>query len=83
MHDMLFTNQGALQSDSLQHFARMLGLNADAFDACLDQSKYAEAVSQHQVAGWAAGLTGSPGVFHQQNQRARPDGGYVHQRRTT
>jgi protein-disulfide isomerase len=63
MHDTLFKNQGALIADNLKHFARELGLETDAFNACLDQGKYADAVNQHQAAGSAAGITGTPGFF--------------------
>jgi predicted DsbA family dithiol-disulfide isomerase len=63
MHDMLFKNQGALKVDNLEHFARELGLNTDSFKVCLDQGKYADAINQHQAAGTAAGITGTPGFF--------------------
>jgi protein-disulfide isomerase len=61
MHDMLFRNQGALMTDNLKDFARTLGLDTDAFNACLDQDKHAETVARHLAAGCAAGVTGTPG----------------------
>ena len=63
MHDILFNNQNALQVDNLKAFARELGLDTDAFNACLDQGTYAEAVNQHRAAGAQAGITGTPGFF--------------------
>jgi protein-disulfide isomerase len=63
MHDTLFKHQSALTVDNLKAFARDLGLDADAFNACLDQGTYAEAVNQHQGAGSQAGINGTPGFF--------------------
>jgi protein-disulfide isomerase len=63
MHDILFNNQNAFQVDNLKAFARDLGLDTDAFNTCLDQGTYAEAVNQHQAAGTQAGITGTPGFF--------------------
>ena len=63
MHDILFNNQNALQVDNLKAFARELGLDTDAFNVCLDQGTYAEAVNQHRAAGAQAGITGTPGFF--------------------
>ena len=63
MHDTLFKHQSALKVDNLKAFARDLGLDADAFNACLDQGTYAEAVNQHLAAGSQAGITGTPGFF--------------------
>jgi protein-disulfide isomerase len=63
MHDTLFNNQSALKVDTLKAFARDLSLDMDAFNACLDQDTYADAVNQHQAAGSQAGITGTPGFF--------------------
>jgi protein-disulfide isomerase len=63
MHDTLFTNQAALKVENLQAFARDLGVEVDAFNACLDQGQYANAVNQHQAAGAAVGITGTPAFF--------------------
>jgi protein-disulfide isomerase len=63
MHDTLFKNQSALKVDNLKAFARDLGLDTDAFNACLDQGTYAEAVNQHLAAGSQAGIAGTPGFF--------------------
>jgi protein-disulfide isomerase len=63
MHDTLFKNPRALMVDNLKHFARTLGLKEDNFNTCLDQGKYAQAVSEHQAAGSAVGVTGTPTFF--------------------
>ena len=46
MHDLLFQHQQALQVERLKGYARQLGLNARAFEACLDQGQYATVVQQ-------------------------------------
>lgn len=63
MHDTLFRNQGALRPDSLKGYARDLGLDAEAFNACLDSGKYAGTVGEHVAAGTAVGVTGTPSFF--------------------
>jgi predicted DsbA family dithiol-disulfide isomerase len=63
MHDILFKNQRALMVDNLKGFARDLGLEVDTFNTCLDQGKRANVVREHQAAGSAAGITGTPGFF--------------------
>lgn len=63
MHDTLFRNQAALKVENLPAFARDLGLEVDAFNACLDQGKYTNAVNQHHAAGSAVGITGTPAFF--------------------
>lgn len=63
MHDVMFTNQGALKPDNLRDFARTMQLELDAFNACLDGGKYAQTVGTDVTAGSAAGVTGTPGFF--------------------
>jgi len=63
MHDVLFRNQQALQVGRLKAYARTLGLDAAAFDTCLDQGTYAAAVQQDYADGLAAGVQGTPGFF--------------------
>ena len=71
MHDLLFQQQQGLQVDRLKGYARQLGLNARAFEACLDQGKYATKVQQDLDAGTAAGVQGTPGFILGKTQ---PDG---------
>ena len=63
MHDALFKNSRALKIDGLKAQARAQGLNEGEFDACLDQGKYAEVVSENFAAGRGAGVTGTPSFF--------------------
>lgn len=63
MHDALFTNQRTLMVENLKGFARNLGLESEDFNECLDQGRYAKTVSDHQAAGSAVGVTGTPSFF--------------------
>ena len=40
MHSRLFAHQQQLQSEALGRYARALGLDMPAFQACLDTGKY-------------------------------------------
>lgn len=71
MHDTMFQNQGALQTESLRHFARTMELDLDAFNTCLDEGKYAKKVEADVAAGSAVGVTGTPGFFI---GKTKPDG---------
>ena len=63
MHELLFRNQKALQGEQLKKYARSLGLDAPAFDHCLEQGKYAAEVQKDYEDGVAAGIQGTPGFF--------------------
>ena len=63
MHDVLFQNQPALEVDKLKAYARNLQLDATAFEACLEQNKYATEVQKDYEDGVAAGVRGTPGFF--------------------
>jgi protein-disulfide isomerase len=63
MHDALFANQQALGVDQLKTHATTLGLNAEAFNACLDSNKYADQVAKDMKEGSAAGVSGTPAMF--------------------
>ena len=62
-HDKLFANQTALAITNLKTYAKDLGLNQTQFDSCLDSSKYAAKVNQQASEAQAAGVTGTPGTF--------------------
>ena len=53
----------SLAVDALKTKAAGLGLNAQAFNACLDSGKEAEAVKADMKAGQAAGVNGTPAMF--------------------
>ncbi len=63
MHDKIFENQQALDTESLKSYARDIGLNGDQFDSCLDSGKYASKVQQDFNDGREAGVSGTPTLF--------------------
>jgi protein-disulfide isomerase len=63
MHDLLFRNQRALLVDHLKGYGRSLGLDADRFDACLDQGRFAARVEDEAATGSSLGVTGTPAFF--------------------
>ncbi len=60
MHDLLFRNQQALDPPHLSDYARRLGLDGAAFDACLASDKFAARINQDIADGTAAGVEGTP-----------------------
>lgn len=62
-HDHLFDNQQRLEVADLKAAAVAVGLDAAAFDACLDGGAMAEKVSQNMEAGQEAGVSGTPAFF--------------------
>ena len=63
MHDILFANQTALGVTNLKAYAGQLSLNQSKFDDCLDSGKYAGLVNDQAAEAQAAGITGTPGTF--------------------
>ena len=63
LHDRLFANQQALQPESLKTHAVAAGLDAAAFDACLDSGKHADAVQTQMDIATALGVVSTPTVF--------------------
>jgi protein-disulfide isomerase len=63
LHDVLFNKQSELQVDDLKRHALELGLNADAFNQCLDSSKYGERVRDGLAEGEQLGVNSTPTVF--------------------
>jgi len=63
MHDALFENQNNLKEDNIKAQAKLLGLNTEAFNACLDSSRYKAAVREDVRAGAIAGTDGTPTLF--------------------
>lgn len=64
-HDVLFANQmgenrGAFAIDRLKTFARDLGLDGAAFDACLDSQRYLAKVEADRATGQAQGVSSTP-----------------------
>jgi len=63
MHDAMFSNQQDLGVEQLKAKAAGLGLNAEQFNACLDQGKFASQVQADLDAGTKAGVNGTPAMF--------------------
>lgn len=67
-HDTLFANwngenQGAFKDSRLVDFATVLGLDADAFEACMNEGRYVEDVQASFNLGNEMGVQGTPSVF--------------------
>jgi len=62
-HDVLFANQEKLADADLRQHARALGLNAEQFDACLNDGKYRAQIDSDLNEGVQAGVAGTPGFF--------------------
>jgi protein-disulfide isomerase len=62
-HDRLFGDPGKLSDGELKQTAAALGLNADQFNKCVDDHKFAKVVETDAEAGADAGVTGTPAFF--------------------
>lgn len=68
MHDLIFANQDAWAGNSehvavLKSLATEAGLAQEAFAACLDSGRYAEAVQTDLSEGQSLGVNGTPTFF--------------------
>lgn len=70
MHDKIFGEQDKLGQGTvefgvsdLKRWAREIGLNGTAFDACLDGGKYKAEVAKDYSDGSALGVSGTPHIF--------------------
>jgi protein-disulfide isomerase len=63
MHDKLFANQTKLGVPDLKQHATDLGLDAEAFGACLDSGKHAADIEKSLEEGQRLGLSGTPSFF--------------------
>ena len=59
-HDTLFTNQDALDVESLKKYASQLGLNTGNFNSCLDGGDSESEVNKELAQATAAGGQGTP-----------------------
>ena len=63
LHDVLFNKQQELQPPDLKRHAAELGLDANAFNQCLDSSKHGERVRDGVSEGGALGVNSTPTLF--------------------
>jgi formate-nitrite transporter family protein len=63
MHDMLFTNQDALDEMSLRNYAEKIGLDADQYDREMESEMHAEKVREDFMSGVHSGVNGTPTFF--------------------
>lgn len=63
MHDRLFANQQALNVPALKQHAAALGLEAAAFNQCLDSGKHAESIRADLEYGERMGVQSTPTIF--------------------
>ena len=63
MHDRLFAADGQLEVVQLKGYAAELGLDADAFAACLDQGRQAAEWRADALAGQRYGVGATPAFF--------------------
>jgi len=63
MHDAIFENQGALETDDLLRYAEDLGLDVDRFASELDREVYGDRVRGDFRSGVRSGVNGTPTFF--------------------
>ncbi len=61
--DKVFENQQNLGVEGLKQYAEDLGLESEAFDACLDEGKTSASVHQSVEKGKSVGVSGTPAFF--------------------
>jgi protein-disulfide isomerase len=62
-HDKMFANQQKLDRESLEGYAKELGLNVGEFKKALDDKTYASAVDAEQKLGEEVAVDGTPTMF--------------------
>lgn len=62
-HDLLFEAQPDFSRDQLIVYAHRLGLDREAFAACLDSGRHRPAVEEDVREGASAGVRGTPTFF--------------------
>ncbi len=65
LHDYIYANQGAVNSgwlsiNNIKKFASQVGLDMQQFNACFDERKYSQQVTENFEQGKSIGITGTP-----------------------
>ena len=63
MHDLMFSNQEALDQEHLKSYANRLGLNMTQFSSCLGSGEKGAIVDSDFAKGRVAGVGGTPTFF--------------------
>jgi len=63
MHDTLFANQNALETDNLKQFAKDLGLDTEKFNECIDSKNTTSIIQSDIAVGTDYGVQGTPTFF--------------------
>jgi predicted DsbA family dithiol-disulfide isomerase len=63
MHDAMYGDPSALNTDALKNTAKRLGLNADRFSTCLDDPSTNSSLEADTKAALELGLDGTPSLF--------------------
>jgi protein-disulfide isomerase len=62
-HDVLYSDQSKLDPPALVASASALGLNAQAFQLCLDSGRFKSKIDADLAEGQKVGVSGTPGFF--------------------
>jgi protein-disulfide isomerase len=62
-HDLLFAKQDELPTENFVDYARSLGLEAAAFQTCLESHRQRDRVEHNHADGMKAGVSGTPAFF--------------------
>jgi protein-disulfide isomerase len=73
MHDLLFTNNAALQLGNIARYAESLGLDMQRFNSEIQNDTYAARVQEDLASGIRSGVNGTPTFFL---NGKRHNGGY-------
>ena len=63
MHDKLFANQQALTKDSLENYAKDIGLDMGKYKAAIDSNKFDKQIADDSAEGMRVGANGTPTFF--------------------
>jgi protein-disulfide isomerase len=63
MHDLLFSNQHALEGEDLVRYANELGLEAEQFAEALEDGRHRGRIEEDVSSGTLSGVQGTPTLF--------------------